>query len=91
MDLSKILIFVVAVLISYTLFAPIVDDMAYKREIEVVAATYNANNKECPNKNGMDLIKAHYMLSVTSPIQRKWVEYNFNDVFYSYCRKLKKI
>lgn len=91
MDLSKILIFVVVVLISYTLFVPIIDDMAYKREIEVVAATYNANNTECPNKNGMDLIKAHYMLSVTSPIQRNWVEYNFNDVFYSYCRKLKKI
>lgn len=92
MDLnSKILIIAFAVAISYIVLSPIMDDVAYKREIEVVAATYNANNKECPNKNGMELIKAHYLLSITSPIQRVWVSENFNDVFYSYCSKLKKL
>ncbi|AIZ01890.1 hypothetical protein VR5_103 [Escherichia phage vb_EcoM-VR5] len=88
---SKILILAVAVAISYIVLLPIMDDTAYKREIEVVAATYNANNKECPNKNGMELIKAHYLLSITSPIQRGWVSENFNDVFYAYCSKLKKL
>lgn len=87
---SKVLIFLFAILVSYLVIEPFTDS-DYKREVEVVASTYNKIYKDCPNKNGIELLKANYLLTVTSSSQRAWVEDNFNSVFYDYCLKFKKL
>lgn len=88
----KIWAYISIFVIAGIAFIPTQTDIErYEREIEIVTSTYHSVNKECPNKNGINLQKAHYMLTVTSPVQRIWVDRHFSDLFAIYCFKFKRL
>lgn len=86
-----VLILVLVLLNIYVLSSVKNYPIEYNREVEVVASTYYHIKKDCPNKNGLEALRANYLLSIKSPAQREWVYNNFSDIFYQYCYIYKKV